>query len=186
MQLGRNSGRIEIVPLNPGHQAPDFELALLTAPDAEHPEPAAESLSLGGMLVQGPALLVFVKKGCPTCQYTLPFLERMYQSYPQSRVSLAVIAQEEAEVASTMVHNFGIPTMPLLLDPEPFTVSEQYELTYVPTFFYVGQDGKIERVFESFDREELRSLNKAVARANEQAPRPLFSKEEGVPPFRPG
>jgi hypothetical protein len=110
----------------------------------------------------------------------------MYQSYPQSRVSMVVIAQEEASVAARMVHNFGIPTTPLALDPEPFSVSEQYELTYVPTFFYVGQDGKIERVFESFDREELRSLSEAVARVNESSPRPLFREEEGVPPFRPG
>ena len=174
------------MPLKPGDHAPDFELELLVGADAENSESGSKRLILEELLSQGPAVLVFVKEGCPTCQYTLPFLERMYQSYPQSRVSMVVIAQEEASVAARMVHNFGIPTTPLALDPEPFTVSEQYELTYVPTFFYVGQDGKIERVFESFDREELRSLNEAVARVNESSPRPLFREEEGVPPFRPG
>jgi len=174
------------VPLKPGDHAPDFELALVAGADAENVEPGSKSLKLEELVAKGPALLVFVKEGCPTCQYTLPFLERMYQSYPQSRVSLVVIAQEEASVAGKMVHNFGIPTTPLLLDPEPFTVSEQYQLAFVPTFFYVGQDGKIERVFESFDREELRSLNEAVALANELPPCPLFAEEEGVPPFRPG
>ena len=174
------------MPLNPGDHAPDFELTLLPSADAEGREAGTEAVKLEDLLARGPALLVFVKEGCPTCQYTLPFLERMYQGYSPSRVALAVIAQEEASVASKMVHNFGIPTTPLLLDPEPFTVSEQYELSFVPTFFYVGQDGKIESVFESFDREKLRSLNEVVARTNELPPRPLFSEEEGVPPFRPG
>ena len=172
--------------LKPGDHAPDFELALLGAASPENSRPDSGSLKLEELLVEGPALLVFVKEGCPTCQYTLPFLERMYQSYPESRVSLVVIAQEEASVAARMVHNFGIPTTPLVLDSDPFPVSEQYELSFVPTFFYVGQDQRIERVFESFDREKLRSLNEAVAQANEVSARPLFTQEEGVPPFRPG
>ena len=174
------------MPLKPGDYAPDFELALVPAADTENSEPGSKSLKLEELVAKGPALIVFVKEGCPTCQYTLPFFERMYQSYPQSRVSLVVIAQEEASVASKMVHNFGIPTTPLLLDPQPFTVSEKYELCFVPTFFYVAQNGKIERVFESFDREALRSLNEAVARANELPSRPLFGEEEEVAPFRPG
>ncbi|MEE8349298.1 MAG: TlpA disulfide reductase family protein [Acidobacteriota bacterium] len=172
--------------LNPGDDAPDFELSLLPASDAGDSDPGPEALKLKEMLVGGPALLVFVKEGCPTCQYSLPFLERMYQSYPRSRVSMAVIAQEEAPVARKMVHHFGIPTLPLLLDPDPFPVSERYELSFVPTFFYVGQDGKIEATFESFDREKLRSFNEVVARANEVPLCPLFTEEEGVPPFRPG
>lgn len=174
------------MPLKLGDQAPDFELDWVTAAGAENGEPGSKSLRFEELVAKGPVLLVFVKEGCPTCRYTLPFLERMYQSYPQSRVSLVVIAQEEASVASKMVHNFGIPTTPLLSDPEPFTVSEQYELSFVPTFFYVGQDRIVERVFESFDREELLSLNETVAHANELPPRPLFGEEEEVPPFRPG
>ncbi len=174
------------MPLKPGDHAPDFELPLLGAAGSEKSEPDPGSLKLEELLVKGPALLVFVKEGCPTCQYSLPFVERMYQSYPQSRVALVVIAQEEAAVASRMVHHFGIPTTPLVLDSDPFHVSEQYELSFVPTFFYVGQDGRIESVFESFDREELRSFNEAVAHANEVSARPLFAEEKAVPPFRPG
>lgn len=174
------------VPLKPGTRALDFKIDLLGPIDDADSAAVSQSIALVELLEKGPAVLVFVKEGCPTCQYTLPFLEKMYQSYPQSKVSIVVIAQEEASAASRMVHNFGIPTTPILLDPEPCTLSAQYKLVYVPTFFYVGQDREIKMAFESFNREEFKSLNEVVAQANRASPRSLFSSGEGVPSFRPG
>ncbi len=53
-----------------GTQAPDFELKTLDG----------KSFSLSAELARGPAVLAFFKVSCPTCQYALPFLERLYKA----------------------------------------------------------------------------------------------------------
>lgn len=172
--------------LKPGDSAPDFELPLLpkiaAVDDAEQP---AEFRRLLDLLIQGPALLAFVKESCPTCQYALPFVDRIYRNYPESKVSLVVIAQEDGSMARKMVEGWGIQ-MPVLLDEEPFAVSQQYDLSFVPTFFYVTQEGEVETVVESFAREELRVMNEKIAQFSGLHPIPFFKPEEDVPPFRPG
>ena len=55
--------------LQVGKSAPHFELAAIDG----------KSYSLQEGLKRGPVLAAFFKVNCPTCQYTLPFLERLYQ-----------------------------------------------------------------------------------------------------------
>ena len=55
--------------LKAGIPAPKFKLHDLEA----------GPFSLEEALKHGPVLLVFFKISCPTCQFTLPYLERLYQ-----------------------------------------------------------------------------------------------------------
>jgi len=57
--------------LGTGVRAPEFELRTMDA----------KPFSLGDALARGPAVLVFFKVSCPTCQYALPFFERLYKAY---------------------------------------------------------------------------------------------------------
>ena len=172
--------------LKPGDRAPDFELQWLTARGAgDDSEGVPESQSLKNLLQEGPALLAFVKADCPTCEYALPLVDRIHQNYRASKASLVVIAQEDVFAALKMVQDWGIH-MPVLLDQDPYRVSEQYGLSFVPTFFYVGQDGRIEHCVEAFAREELKAINQEIARFSGVTPIPFFKAQEGVPPFRPG
>ncbi len=172
--------------LKPGDVAPDFELQGLTGEgEVDHSKGVPKLQSLKDLLGRGPALLVFVKEDCPTCEYTLPLVDRIYQNYPGSKGSIVVIAQEGVFAALKMVQDWGIH-MPVLLDQDPFAVSEEYGVVFVPTFFSVGQDGKIEGSFESFAREELKAINEEIARFSGVTPIPFFTAQEGVPAFRPG
>ena len=172
--------------LKPGDRAPDFQLPVLDHQTrSRHLREELNQVSLPDLLMPGPSLLVFVKESCPTCQYALPLLDRIYQNYPGSKASVYVIAQEEGPVAWRMVESLNLQT-PVLLDWAPYPVSEQYGLVFVPTLFYVNRDREIENVAESFQREELNAVNQKIGEFSGCPVLPLFKEAEGVPAFRPG
>ena len=118
-------------------------------------------------------------------QISLPLMDRIRENYPKSGVSVVAIAQESMFTALKMAKDWEIQ-MPILLDQNPYAVSEEYGIRFVPTFFYVGEDGRIRDIVESFAREELKAINEKIAHLSGLEPIPFFSAEEGAPPFRPG
>ncbi len=172
--------------LKPGDQAPDFELQWITGDaDGGGSEEVSDLRSLRSLVKDGPALLVFVKEGCPTCEYSLPLMDRIRENYPKSGVSIVAIAQESMFAALKIAEDWEIQ-IPILLDQNPYAVSEEYGIRFVPTFFYVGEDGRVRDIVESFAREELKAINEKIAHLSGLDPIPFFSAEEDVPPFRPG
>ena len=172
--------------LKPGDRAPDFQLPVLDHQTrSRHLREELNHVSLRDLLILGPSLLVFVKESCPTCQYALPLVDRIYQNYPDSKSSIYVIAQEEGPVAGRMVESLNLQT-PVLLDRAPYAVSEQYGLVFVPTLFYVNCDREIENIAESFEREELNTVNQKIAEFNGRSVLPVVKETEDVPAFRPG
>ncbi len=71
--------------LRVGAKAPEFELKTLD--DGK--------FALSQELGSGPVVLAFFKVSCPTCQYALPFLERLYVAYAKNGVTLVGISQNE-------------------------------------------------------------------------------------------
>src|SRR5437879_8587093 len=67
-----------------GHQAPTFAL------NGTNGQP----FSLADALRKGPVVAAFFKISCPVCQFTLPFLERLYETYGDDRVSFVAISQD--------------------------------------------------------------------------------------------
>ena len=60
--------------LERGTTAPDFNLQAMDG----------KQFSLREALARGPVLAAFFKISCPTCQYALPFLQRIYGFYGRS------------------------------------------------------------------------------------------------------
>jgi len=60
---------VTMAALNPGTIAPDFKLQ-------NH---EGKQFSLREALARGPVISAFFKISCPTCQYALPFLQRIYR-----------------------------------------------------------------------------------------------------------
>src|SRR5437016_5274866 len=116
-----------------GAAAPDFQLQDLSG--RKH---TLRNLSCGK-----PLLLAFFKVSCPTCQYALPFLERIYRVRTQSGIGMYVISQDDAESTRDFDGEFGI-TMPVLLDREEegYLASNAYGLSHVPSLFLVEPDGR--------------------------------------------
>ena len=54
-----------------GNKAPEFDLKTLDG----------KRFSLSDELAHRPVVLAFFKVSCPTCQYALPFFERLHKTY---------------------------------------------------------------------------------------------------------
>ncbi len=124
-----------------GTVAPQFELA-----DSD-----GNRFSLQDTLAHGPVLLAFFKVSCPTCQFTLPFVERIYNQFRGRGVEVWAISQDGARDSQQFAGQFGI-TFPILFDEQPYATSRAYRLEYVPSLFLIGSDGRILVSGEGFSR----------------------------------
>jgi len=161
-----------------GTKAPEFELNGMDG----------QRFSLGQALASGPVLLAFFKVGCPTCQYTFPFLDRLYRSYESSagKVSLVGISQNDTAKTAEFVGEFGV-TFPVLLDDkDSYPVSNAYGLTNVPTLFWIAQDGEIELSSVGWVKADFEAINRRMAEAGKAAPVAVFKPGEDVRDFRAG
>lgn len=159
-----------------------------TAPVFELLATDGRKYSLREALEQGPVLAAFFKVSCPTCQYTFPFLERLYQQVRAAgapRAQVWGIAQDSAPQAREFAREFGV-TFPVLLDDEPYDVSRQYGLTHVPSLFLIAPDGQVEVLSDGFCKADLVEIHKALAAHLAVSPPQLFQPGEPVPEFKPG
>jgi peroxiredoxin len=167
---------VTMAALVPGNDAPDFSL----------PAMDGQTFSLSASLVRGPVVAVFFKVSCPTCQYALPFLERIHRAYGNRPVTIVGISQNEKKDTALFLKTFGI-TFPVLLDDiRTYPVSNGYGLTNVPTLFWIAPDGEIEISSVGFDRKDIEQINAQAAGAGPGSPIPVFHPGDDVPAFRAG
>ena len=162
--------------LTTGTKAPVFELKALDG----------KRFSLNDELARGPVVLVFFKVSCPTCQYALPFFERLYKAYGHKGVTLVGVSQNDAKETAAFNKEFGI-TFPVLLDDiHSYPASNAYGLTNVPTIFWIAQDGEIEVSSVGWLKADFEEINRRMAEAGKIAPAVLFKPGEEVRDFRAG
>lgn len=161
--------------LSAGKAAPPFELAGVDG----------QKYSLKGSLARGPVLLTFFKVSCPTCQYTFPFLERLYQQLRAQGAQVWGVVQDEARDARQFAKEYDV-TFPILVDDYPYELSREYGLKYVPTVFLIGPDGNIGVASEGFAKADLLEIQKSLAQSFSASPDPLFKPAEKIPEYKPG
>lgn len=159
-----------------GAKAPQVELKTLDG----------KQFSLTHELARGPVVLAFFKVSCPTCQYALPFLERLYKAYGQKGVALAGVSQNEAKDTAAFAKEYGI-TFPILLDDtHKYPASNAYGLTNVPSIFWVAEDGEIEVSSVGWVKSDFEQINRKMAEHGSMAPAAIFKAGEEVRDFRAG
>lgn len=155
------------------------------APEINLPSTRGMKLSLRQALKRGPAIAAFFKISCPVCQFTLPYLERIYKAYPGNRVTIIGVSQDEQDYTEEFAREYDI-TFPLLLDPvDRYPASNAYDLTNVPSIFLIN-DGKVKLSIVGWDKRDMETLNADVARASGVPIQPLFHKGEDVPASKAG
>jgi peroxiredoxin len=143
------------------------------------------TFSLQEALKRGPVVAAFFKISCPVCQFTLPYLERIYRAYPGGAVTIIGVSQDEQNYTEAFAREYGI-TFPLLLDPvDRYPVSNAYDLTNVPTIFLIN-GGEVKLSMVGWDKRDMDMLNAAAARAAGVPAQPLFRKGEDVPVSKAG
>ena len=171
--MGKNGRTIEI-----GKPAPPINLS---ATDGR-------KFSLQDALARGPVLAAFFKVSCPTCQYTFPFIERLYRQLRSAgarNVEVWGISQDDAANTQRFAKEYGV-TFPLLIDDEPYELSQEYGLNYVPTLFLIAPDGHVEITSDGFSKSDLLSIHQWLAERSSVKPPALFQPADRVPEFKPG
>jgi peroxiredoxin len=156
--------------LTAGQHAPDFQLDDLNG----------GKRTLSEVLAATPVFLAFFKVSCPTCQFTLPFLERMYRELAGGGAKMFAVSQDDAEATREFHREFGI-TMPTLLDSARggYPASNVYLLSYVPSMFLIEKDSTISWSLVGFHKKELEALGSRLGVAP-------FRPEERVPEMKSG
>jgi peroxiredoxin len=161
--------------LTPGATAPQFELK----------DTDGNPVSLAATLKDGPALVTFFKIGCPTCQLTLPFVQRLSEMYDGLIPTFLGVSQDSAAGTRAFMQRFGI-RFRVLIDEHRYATSRAYGLTNVPSLFWINADGRIHLSSVGFVKDDLQNFASEVAAAAGQPALPLFHPEEKVPNFKPG
>ena len=133
--------------------------------------------ALTEMLRKGSVLLAFYKASCPTCQLTLPYLDRLHGEGFQ----VYAISQDDIRTSRYFNDAFGIQSMETLIDPAgmKYPASNAFGITHVPAMFLVEPGGSISWSWSGFHRKQLEILA-------EKAGRPIFHEGEVVPEAKPG
>src|SRR5580700_3653876 len=114
-----------------GQTAPDFSLKSIEGTE----------YSLSKLLKRGPVFVSFFKVSCPVCQFTFPFLQRLYKRYgSKDVVTFLGISQDDARATKEFADQYGV-TFPIVLDAKGYPASNAYGLTNVPTSFLIDTDG---------------------------------------------
>lgn len=164
------------MPIQEGQQAADFTLSFENSGEFRLAALAADQL----------AVLAFFKASCPTCQFAFPYLERVYRnSNSNNRILFAGISQDNARETAEFRRDFPF-TFPVLIDPEPYTVSSRYAVDFVPTIYLIAPGGTVQQTIEGFSKHGLQELAGHLARHAGMPPPEVFRPDEGVPVYRPG
>ena len=131
---------------------------------------------LSTALSRGPVILVFFKVSCPTCQFTLPHVQRIFASAGKDwQAQLWAISQDDPEDTRRFAREYGI-SFEMLIDEYPYDVSNAYKIVSVPTMFIIEPDGKISMSDHGFSKSSL----------NQIAGYEMFTPNDGLPASRPG
>jgi peroxiredoxin len=147
-----------------------------------------KELSLAKQLEGGPVVAAFFKISCPVCQFTFPFLERIFKRYGGGEdVTFLGISQDDARDTKDFAREFGV-TFSMVLDEKQkgYPASNAYGLTNVPTIFLIETDGTVKISCMGFDKKDLESIAAALAERKKIAPAALFRANESIPDHKPG
>src|SRR6202045_3904678 len=158
-----------------GHTAPDFSLKSIESTE----------YSLPKLLKRGPVFVSFFKVSCPVCQFTFPFLERLYKRYGGDGVTFLGISQDDPRATQNFAKEYGV-TFPLAVDENGYPVSNAYGLTNVPTVFLIDTDGTVKVSCMGFDKKDLENIAAHLAERKKISLAPLSRSDEVVPANKPG
>ena len=159
------------MPLKEGAKAPEF---LLKDPQGGFHKPLSEGKHI---------LLVFYKVTCPTCQLTLPFVEKLFRAYGE-KVGFFGVVQDPPQEAINFANQYGL-TFTQLIDAPNYEISILYDVQVVPTIYLIDPEGSILFMEESFVKDRLEELNSKLSQITGFPLASLF-EDVSVPAFKAG
>jgi peroxiredoxin len=116
-----------------GASAPDFQLNDLKG----------QTHRLSEALTRGPVALFFYKSACPTCQFTFPYVQKIFSEAGKGAgLTFWGVSEDDVQETEGFAKQHGI-SFDMLIDEHPYDVSAAYGLEFVPAIFLIRPDGKI-------------------------------------------
>ena len=139
-QNGFAPGRITGVSMDPTQSPRVGELA----PDFNFETPEGEPTSISQLFGE-PVLLNFWATWCSPCRHEMPFLQQVYEDWPEDKLVLLTInvGESSSQVAEFM-QNYGF-SFPVLLDSEG-NVAQRYNVRGIPTTVFIDKYGVIQEI----------------------------------------
>ena len=152
--------------LTTGTQAPDLDLPVTTI-DGE-----ATTLRT---LANGNALLVILlKTSCKSCKIGLPFASELQKRLGDAPLTIVAVSQDSPNVTRSFKRRSEVD-LPFVLDPDPFPMSQSYEIEATPSWFLIGTDGEIKQTALGVFHAPLNELLGAIADLLPGAPRLAYA-----------
>jgi peroxiredoxin len=174
-RLSRWVGSTGTMTISTAQKAPDFSLKSMDGTE----------VSLHALLERGPVFVSFFKVSCPICQFTFPFLERLYKRLAGSNAAFFGISQDTIRATREFADEYGV-TFPILIDANGYPASNAYGLTNVPTSFLIDTDGTIKITCLGFNKNDLEVIAAELSARQTLPSTSLFRPDESVPANRPG
>ncbi len=122
-------------------------------------------------------LLVFYHSECPTCRMSVPFIGNLARAVRSERIKIWGVSQDGKNESLKFARASGLG-MPILVDADPYPVSQAYGLTNVPTLFLIDSTHTIIDQCVGFTKDDFVRIAQAVAR-NADVPAPdIFAGKE--------
>ncbi len=148
------------------------------------PQPAFSLKDLQGQSrdfpFEGAGLVCFVKEDCGTCNVAAPVLEAMQKAYGDD-LKVWLVSQSGSATAE-LADRHGL-TMPIL-DDAGCRASYAWDIEAVPSVFWIDAQGRAQRHFEGFIRQDWQDLASDLAAALGQPA--LQIDWDSLPAWQPG
>ena len=131
-----------------------------------------------------PALLVFFKTSCATCDLTFPYINRLREQYPAGWRVWAV-AQDPPDRASEYADEHKLE-FPVLIDAPTYSVSKLYDPAATPTLFLMDERGHVVYSTYGFAKRDLNEMAGMIAERVSAVPAIIAPDDDGQPAFKPG
>lgn len=124
-----------------GDKAPDFELTQIS-PNVEQQE-----IKLSDYKGKG-VMLNFWATFCEPCEYEMPFMEELYDTYQDQGIEVIAVNLGETElVVKKFIEQYDL-SFPIPHDSKG-VVRSLYKIGPIPTSYFINSEGEIVRVVES-------------------------------------
>src|SRR5579875_758370 len=139
--------------LEPGAIAPPFRVE-----DLDGTVRSLEDLREGDLL-----LLFFYHSECPTCRMAVPFLGNLARAARSERMKIWGVSQDDRDGTVKFAAASGLE-MPILIDTDPYPLSQAYGLTNVPTLFLIDSTRTVLDQCVGFSRDDFVRIARVVAK----------------------